>query len=368
VDVILENNTFAYNFAGNIGAVLGHDKDCSFTVKNNIFANNQANSGAAIYYYFNGKGLYLINNLFVKNYSKDDYASVTGFGGGAVNIKNVDYPVVLMNNTFANNRHDYMGGAPYLSSTTTKLINNVFYNNSAPNAPEIIIIATSNPADSTRFPEMNYNCIQGGLDSIGVYVGTGKIQYDSTYLGIATNNISADPRFVNPSLGYGYQFDGLSANWALEAGSPCINAANPYFTVDSIGTEFDLAGNPRIYMFDDIKIADMGAYEFQEIPTAMDKVEILPQSTALYQNYPNPFNPTTTIRYNLNKVSTVNISVYDILGKRIKELVNAVQNAGEYKISWDGKNNIGNSVSTGVYYYKLQTVGFSAMKKMIYIR
>ncbi|MBS1492027.1 MAG: T9SS type A sorting domain-containing protein [Bacteroidetes bacterium] len=81
---------------------------------------------------------------------------------------------------------------------------------------------------------------------------------------------------------------------------------------------------------------------------------------SLRQNYPNPFNPVTNISYNVPKSSLVNLSVYDMLGKKVAELVNENISAGNYEIIFDASK-----LSTGVYYYKLQTESFSETKKMI---
>ena len=62
------------------------------------------------------------------------------------------------------------------------------------------------------------------------------------------------------------------------------------------------------------------------------------------------------------------ITIFDILGHKIKELVNAVQNNGHHQIIWDGKNNSGQVVSTGIYYYKLETENYRSMKKVLFIK
>jgi len=171
VEALIENNTFAYNWAGNTSAAIGHGKDCSFTIKNNMFTNNEANSGGALRYNYNGIGLKLINNLFANNYGRDDYASSGGNGGGAVSIENTVSPVEIINNTFSNNQHGYMGGAIHLLSKKVKIINNIFYNNSAPNAPQIAINTKGVTNDSLSYPDLKYNCIQNGYDSIGIAAG-----------------------------------------------------------------------------------------------------------------------------------------------------------------------------------------------------
>jgi len=83
----------------------------------------------------------------------------------------------------------------------------------------------------------------------------------------------------------------------------------------------------------------------------------------LYQNYPNPFNPTTVIKYSLPKSSLVNISVYDVKGKRIITLLNEMKQAGDYEVNFDGTN-----LSSGVYFYSIKAEGFYKTKKMILLK
>lgn len=79
----------------------------------------------------------------------------------------------------------------------------------------------------------------------------------------------------------------------------------------------------------------------------------VPERFELLQNYPNPFNPTTNIRYSLPKQTNVSIRVYDIKGSLIATLVDNTQNPGTYEVTWNGKDNSGNGVSSGVYFYKM---------------
>jgi hypothetical protein len=90
----------------------------------------------------------------------------------------------------------------------------------------------------------------------------------------------------------------------------------------------------------------------------------------LAQNYPNPFNPSTTIRYSIRETSHVTLKIYDVEGRQVKTLVNQKQNprAGGYTVEWDGRNNAGNPVSSGVYFYRLVSKSSALTKKMVIIR
>ena len=94
----------------------------------------------------------------------------------------------------------------------------------------------------------------------------------------------------------------------------------------------------------------------------------IPEQFVLYPNYPNPFNPITTIRYDLSKESFVDITIYDMLGNVVNNLVNANESPGYKSIQWNATNNQGKPVSAGVYLYKIQAGDFVDTKKMILLK
>jgi hypothetical protein len=94
----------------------------------------------------------------------------------------------------------------------------------------------------------------------------------------------------------------------------------------------------------------------------------IPATYALEQNYPNPFNPTTTITYRLPEQRDVTLVVYNILGQVVKSLVQNVQPAGNYAVRWDGTNDRGTGVSSGMYIYRLKAGNFVQSKKMMMLR
>ncbi|MGE5400065.1 MAG: T9SS type A sorting domain-containing protein [Ignavibacteriales bacterium] len=94
----------------------------------------------------------------------------------------------------------------------------------------------------------------------------------------------------------------------------------------------------------------------------------VPMVFELHQNYPNPFNPSTTIKYDLPLEGRVVIKIYSISGAEITSLVDEVQAAGHKSVKWDGKDNHGKSVSSGIYLYKLQTGNEVRTRKMILLK
>ena len=94
----------------------------------------------------------------------------------------------------------------------------------------------------------------------------------------------------------------------------------------------------------------------------------LPDKHSLHQNYPNPLNPETIIPYDLPENIFVNITIYDLLGRQVKTLVNQVQNAGFNSIQWNATNDYGEPVSAGIYLYQIQAGTFYQTRKMALLR
>jgi PKD repeat protein len=95
----------------------------------------------------------------------------------------------------------------------------------------------------------------------------------------------------------------------------------------------------------------------------VEKISSLPNEYSLSQNYPNPFNPSTVIEFSLPKPSEVSLKIYDLLGKEVANLLEEQKSAGQYRVSFDGA-----SLSSGIYFYKLEADNFRASKKMLLIK
>ncbi|MBN1754570.1 T9SS type A sorting domain-containing protein [bacterium] len=95
---------------------------------------------------------------------------------------------------------------------------------------------------------------------------------------------------------------------------------------------------------------------------------IIPTAFALYQNVPNPFNANTTITYDVPQEGTVSLAVFNVLGQKVKTLVDGVETAGRKTITWNGNTDDGNPVNTGVYFYRLETEKSNFVKKMILMK
>ena len=90
-----------------------------------------------------------------------------------------------------------------------------------------------------------------------------------------------------------------------------------------------------------------------------------PLAYALYENYPNPFNPTTTIRYSLKNAHHTKLTVFNTLGQKIRTLVDETKTTGLHTVQWDGRNNMGEQVSSGLYFYRIEAGSFVQTKRMM---
>ena len=100
----------------------------------------------------------------------------------------------------------------------------------------------------------------------------------------------------------------------------------------------------------------------------MSKNINIPKKFTIYQNYPNPFNPVTRLSYDLPEDLFVSITIYDMLGNVVNNLVNTKQSSGYKSVQWNATDNLGQPVSAGVYLYSIETKDFRQTKKMILLK
>ena len=122
------------------------------------------------------------------------------------------------------------------------------------------------------------------------------------------------------------------------------------------GTVYNLTGSGSILISGDSKLFDLR------------KIDIFPNQFLLLQNFPNPFNPVTLITYTVPDLSYIYLFVYNLVGQEVHTLVSEMKVPGQYKVSWDGTDRLGNSVSSGIYFYELRGNEFSEMRKMIFMK
>ncbi len=130
------------------------------------------------------------------------------------------------------------------------------------------------------------------------------------------------------------------------------------------------ASTKKIYRMDSKQLQmskNTNPYYFLAISDPQNCTSVSPL-VGLKQNYPNPFNPTTNISYDLPEDGDVRLSVYNLKGQLVKQLLNKRDSLGPHTVVWDGKDSRGNKCSSGVYYYRLTTGGKSLTKKMLMLK
>lgn len=119
-----------------------------------------------------------------------------------------------------------------------------------------------------------------------------------------------------------------------------------------------------------LPIRDIQKLTFDSISTAVgnEKLATVIKTFTLLQNYPNPFNPSTTIEYQLPKTGNVEIKIFSINGQLVKTLESIHQIAGMHTVVWDGRNNGGQTVASGMYIYQVAFENSMLAKKMLFIK
>jgi len=135
--------------------------------------------------------------------------------------------------------------------------------------------------------------------------------------------------------------------------------------VSAVGEKFDGMG--------EVSLLNAGFEEGVQVELSQEALALkvqLPKAFALSQNFPNPFNPSTTIAFDIpeGKEANVRLNVYNMRGQLIRTLVDEVKSEGSYQIQWDGSDNYGRRVSSGVYFYRITTGEFSQTRKMVILK
>jgi hypothetical protein len=199
----------------------------------------------------------------------------------------------------------------------------------------------------------------GNLVGRVLHAGVGNVNL-GIFLAEAPTNAYQPTAFVGPVMSY-YEkvtdnFDRLTdERWAELVRADDLperpDWVNVYLAQKS--------GNKR----EEGRMLDGETYTIVERPS-----EGLPSSFQLYQNIPNPFNPTTTIRFDLAEPSPVRLTVFNVVGQRIRVLWDGHKPAGKHSVQWDGKDDWGQDVGSGVYLYRLTMEGQTQVRRMFLVR
>ncbi len=125
--------------------------------------------------------------------------------------------------------------------------------------------------------------------------------------------------------------------------------------------------NKAKFDIDEIQLSSADGYLLKTEITG-NKNDIQPKDFVLIQNYPNPFNPTTELAFSLPRAGDVTLTIYNVLGQEVKRLAEGTFTAGDHSVVWDGRDNEGRAVSSGVYFYRLAAENFMTEKKMLLLK
>ena len=326
------------------------------TIRNNVVHNVYVDDGN-----YGGIGIFLngttghagiINSVYnnmvydIRSSSPEVSAKVSG-----IELRNQTYAKIYFNSVYLSGTGANQKGSASLylgdGCSINYVKNNILVNtrNEAPYcASAIYDFSFSNLTsdyNNLYYEPTQYSCLvrAGGADyhSLSEWQSTGKDMHSYTEM----------PHFVNPDLHIDRTFDTI-----LELNGTPIG-----------GISYDIDGELRNTLNPDI-----GADEFEVIVSIAEDEGTSPTGFVLEQNYPNPFNPSTKIRYTVPSVGTslmkfVQLKVYDILANEVASLVNEEKPAGSYEVEFSA-----NGLSSGVYFYKLQTDSFVETKKMILMK
>jgi hypothetical protein len=175
-------------------------------------------------------------------------------------------------------------------------------------------------------------------------------------------------------MGYTWRKDGSSFNPGkldYVFYSDATIDTGKYYILNTLAMD-DIALDDYELQWDDTQIAsDHLPIVFDiniENSVGINQEHHMPESPLLFPNYPNPFNSNTNITYYLARSSIVSLSIIDIAGTTVKRLTHDKKPMGQHLINWDGKNKKGEMVTSGLYFYVLETMDISLKKKMILIK
>tara|TARA_A100000164_G_scaffold164305_1_gene145765 strand:- start:214 stop:675 length:462 start_codon:yes stop_codon:yes gene_type:complete len=151
----------------------------------------------------------------------------------------------------------------------------------------------------------------------------------------------------------------VNGSYAISYDNNGILSGRSYFSSDGINYSNNISN------YGDINIRSKISYEI-ELETV--DVHDLPSDFGLKSAYPNPFNPVTSLRYDLPNAGLVNITIYDMMGRAVKTLVNSSQTAGYKSVQWNSTNDRNEPVSAGLYLYTIQAGEFRRTKKMVLLK
>jgi photosystem II stability/assembly factor-like uncharacterized protein len=179
------------------------------------------------------------------------------------------------------------------------------------------------------------------------------------FFGSGSNRREQGIGFANTSLGWLGGSPGLAFE-TIDGGQTWLaaNWGNHLNRVFMLSETMGYAVGQTVYKYSQDDVTDVA-----ERPSSPP-----PEPIVLHQNAPNPFNPTTTIRYVIEQDATIRLMVFDVQGKMVRKLVDQLEQAGEHVVLWDGRDNSGQTLASGLYYYRLESDTFAQVRKMTLLK
>jgi hypothetical protein len=321
-----------------------------------------------------------VNNIiFIGNEPLNPNGSAMGGALGIGGMKYANVTNCLFAKNYSSSNTWPMANIRLLENDTLDFFNNIVYNNSSNggaislgkggtiNIENSIISGNSSPylfltsrGDEPTYVNISHSLIQGGTDP-SILNFAGPEPYGVEFIW-GEGIIDSIPQFLG-----GDEYDPLY--YQLTSASPCIDTGIP----DTTGLflpPWDLLHNHRVWDGDNngVAIIDMGCYEYDAEPYVEITQNQIPSTQYQLTNYPNPFNPETKIIFDLPEAGQVKLEIYNIKGQKVKTLLDCYMSPGRSEMIWNGRDDNGKRVGSGVYFYQLQTPDQNIYRKMLLLK
>jgi hypothetical protein len=213
------------------------------------------------------------------------------------------------------------------------------------------------------------NITLSGDEGWGLYSEVGLVDYEPNldFNGDGFNDLITSSSYPPPSQRYGLRiidFTNAQTLFQLDDAAYSYGLINA-FDYDNDG-KLELAISKRNL---NTNLSEVQVYSTNgSVSSVSQNINKIPNIYQLNQNYPNPFNPSTKIEFHISNQENIKIKIFDINGRLIRNILDENRNAGNYSIEWNGKNDAGELVSSGTYFYQLQAGDFVQTKKLIYLK
>ena len=346
---------FDGNTSGEVGA-LGFNTGSNCTVTDCLFKNNQSSIPGI---YGEASTLTITNNTFVNNHSP--------LTGATVHIFSCN--VVFKRNILANDPQG--SGWNVLGNTSEDRTCNVYWQNLKATSNGVLnpgeVIADPKFCDAANgiFTLDSHSPAAPANSACGQLIGAYGVACGPVSVAISSFEAKANEGVVS-----------LHGKFSSDLGVQAVNVYRGDGDASFIRLATITGVDGSTFDYTDRSVAPGNSYRYQigvidgdgEFMSPIQSVRVAPLQSVLEQNRPNPFNPQTTIHYTLAAAEHVTLSVYDATGRLVRTLVNQDQAAGARDVTWNGHDDRGNAVASGVYFYKMTAGKFTETRRMVLLK